>query len=79
MYFIIFQPKDMLKICLNFNEFQPIYVYKRYAYKKECMAAFQNTLRYMNEVKFIFLVLFFVGFFSDIQGHPSIFDFWLII
>ena len=23
MYFIIFQPKNILKLCLNFNEFQP--------------------------------------------------------
>ena len=24
----------MLNLCLNFNESQPIYVYKRYAYRK---------------------------------------------
>ena len=36
MYFLIFQPKDVLiKLCLNFNKSQPIYAYKHYAYKKE--------------------------------------------
>ena len=34
MFFLIFQSKDMLKLCLNFSEDQPIYAYKRYAYKK---------------------------------------------
>ena len=32
MYFLIFQPEDMLKLCLNFNESQPVYAYKRYAH-----------------------------------------------
>ena len=26
----------MLKLCLNFNESQPLYAYKQYAYKEEC-------------------------------------------
>ena len=33
MHFI-FQPKDMVNLCLNLNESQPIYAYKCYAYKK---------------------------------------------
>ena len=28
MYFLIFQPKDMLNLCLNLNESQPICAYK---------------------------------------------------
>ena len=36
MYFLIFYPEDMLKLCLNFNESQPLYAYKQYAYKEEC-------------------------------------------
>ena len=32
--FFIFQPEDILKLCLNFDESQPIYAYQRYAYKK---------------------------------------------
>ena len=37
MNFLIFQPEDMLNSCLNFNDSQPqpVYAYKRYAYKKE--------------------------------------------
>ena len=35
-YFLIFKPKDMLNLCLNLNESQPIYAYKCYACKKEC-------------------------------------------
>ena len=35
MYFLIFHPKDMLNLCLNFNESRPIYAYKRCAYKKK--------------------------------------------
>ena len=34
MYFLIFQPEDMLELCLSFNDSQPICTYKRYAYKK---------------------------------------------
>ena len=34
MYFLIFQPDDMLKLCLKFNESHPIYADKLYAYKK---------------------------------------------
>lgn len=33
MYCLIFQPEDMIKLCLHFNESWPIYAYKRYAYK----------------------------------------------
>ena len=33
--FLIFQPKNKLNLCLNFNEYQPIYAYKPYAYQKE--------------------------------------------
>ena len=29
MYFLIFQSQDMVNLCLNCNEFQPIYVSKR--------------------------------------------------
>ena len=32
--FCYFQPKDMYNLCLNFNESQPVYAYKRYDYKK---------------------------------------------
>ena len=35
MYFLIFQPKDVLKLCLSFNETQPIYAYKHYTYEKK--------------------------------------------
>ena len=41
-YFIIFQPKDELNISLNLNESQPIYIYKRYAYKKLCTCIPRN-------------------------------------
>ena len=34
VFFLIFRPKDMLKLCLNFSESKTIYAYKRYAYKK---------------------------------------------
>ena len=34
--FLFFQPKCILNSCLNLNEPQPIYAYKRYAYKEEC-------------------------------------------
>ena len=34
MYFLIFQPEDMLKLALHFNKSQTIYAYRRYAYKK---------------------------------------------
>ena len=40
MHFFIFQPENKLKFYLIFNESQPIYASKRYAYKKEC----DNTL-----------------------------------
>ena len=32
----IFQAKDMLNLCFSFSKSQSIYVYKHYAYKKEC-------------------------------------------
>ena len=32
--FLDFLPKVMFKLCLSFNESQPVYAYKRYAYKK---------------------------------------------
>ena len=32
-YFFMFQPEDMLDLCLNFNKFQSIYAYKCHAYK----------------------------------------------
>ena len=32
--FSFYKHEDMLKICLNFNEPQSIYTYKRYAYRK---------------------------------------------
>ena len=35
MYFLIFQPEDMLNLCLNFNESHPTYAYKYYAYKRK--------------------------------------------
>ena len=41
-YFLIFQPKDMLK-CLNLNESQPIYAYKCYSYKNNVPAFLANT------------------------------------
>ena len=34
MYFLIFQREDMVKLYLNLNECQPIYVHYRYACKK---------------------------------------------
>ena len=34
MYFLILQHKEMLNLCFNFNQFHPIYAYKRYTYKK---------------------------------------------
>ena len=39
-YFLIFQPKDMFNLCLNLNVSQPIYAYKRYAYKNKSAVAF---------------------------------------
>ena len=33
-YYLIFQPKELINLCLNLNESQSIYFYKRYAYKK---------------------------------------------
>ena len=33
MYFLIFQPENMLNLGLNSNESQRIYAYKRDAYK----------------------------------------------
>lgn len=30
--FPVFQPRVMLSLCLHFEEFQPIYAYKGYAY-----------------------------------------------
>lgn len=32
--FLVFQPENMLNLCLNVNEPQPTYDYKRYAYTK---------------------------------------------
>ena len=37
MYFLNFQPKDMPNLCLNFNESQSTYGYKRYGYRKRCL------------------------------------------
>ena len=38
MYFLTSQSEDMLNLCLNFNESQPVYAFKRYAYyEKESM------------------------------------------
>ena len=34
MSFLLFQPEDTLILCLDFNESQPIYPYKHYAYNK---------------------------------------------
>ena len=36
-YFLILRPKNMLNLCLIFKESQPVYAYKRYAGKKECI------------------------------------------
>ena len=33
-YFLIFQPKYILSLCLNLNESQSTYAYKCYSYKK---------------------------------------------
>ena len=41
--FLIFQPKCMLNLCLNFSESQPIYAYKSYAYKKRLLAFLANA------------------------------------
>lgn len=32
MYFTVFQPDDMVILCLNYNESQSTYAYKSYAY-----------------------------------------------
>ena len=42
-YFLIFQPEDMFKLSLNFNEFQPLYACKCYACKKECISKWIQT------------------------------------
>ena len=34
MHFTIFQPDDMVILCLNCNESQSLYAYKTYAYIK---------------------------------------------
>lgn len=49
-YFLIFQPEDMLNLCLDFHESQPTYAHKRYAYtKEECI----TTIRCTTNIKFI--------------------------
>ena len=35
-YFLIFQPQVMFSSSLHLKEFQPMYAYKGYVYKKEC-------------------------------------------
>ena len=42
MYFLIVQAGDMLWLCFNYNESQPKYAYKRYAYKKSLPYNSQN-------------------------------------
>ena len=42
-YFAIFQPKDMLNLCLNLNESLPKYAYKCYAYKEEILGFSANA------------------------------------
>ena len=37
---IIVQPEDMLKLRLNFNLFQSVYVHKRFAYKERILHYF---------------------------------------
>ena len=50
MYFLIFEPGYMLKLCLNSNESQPIYAYKRYAYKKECILTDNHPIPLSKEI-----------------------------
>ena len=37
-YFLIFYPEDVLDLWLNFNEYQPMYAYKLYAYVKKSVS-----------------------------------------
>ena len=55
MYFLLFHREDMLNLCLHFNESQPIYAYKRYAYKNAPLVFFCSKLR---------LLLFISSYFS---------------
>ena len=56
MYFVILQPEDMSKLCLNFNESQLICAYKRYSYKKECVS---SKLCFKKQTPELWLSLFF--------------------
>ena len=38
---------DMLNLCVFFNESQPIYAYKSYAYKKESMFKISRITFYL--------------------------------
>ena len=44
MYFLVFQPEDILKLYLHFNESQPIYVYKGYAYKRVLLLSRRSSI-----------------------------------
>ena len=42
IYFPVSQPQIKLSLCLHFEEFQPIYAYKGYVYKK-CYTTRKHT------------------------------------
>ena len=42
MYFLIFQPEDMLNLCLNFDQFQGRYVYKPCTCKQKRVYLIRN-------------------------------------
>ena len=42
IYFPVSQPQFKLSLCLHFEEFQPIYAYKGYVYKK-CYTTIKHT------------------------------------
>ena len=51
MYFLIFHPADMLKLRLNFSEYQTICAYKNYAYKEQSVP-FQSSMVPISVVDF---------------------------
>lgn len=44
MYFLIFQPDNIYKLRLYFNESQPTYAFKLYVYKKECNRTIDQSI-----------------------------------
>ena len=56
MHFI-FQPKDMVNLCLNLNESQPIYAYKCYAYKKSVLTFLAKANQFGSSISFAYFAV----------------------